>query len=94
MYYGILADRPDELSRYLFTCGIDSETAEYRNCADLEIYRDFRGACPVAREVERRILRLPNHPGLTRRDVKRIASTIRDFYETSMEPLAYASTAH
>lgn len=94
MYYGILADRPDELSRYLFAHGIDSETAEYRNCAELEIYRDFRGDCPVAREVERRILRLPNHPGLTRRAVKRIVTTIRGFYETWTVPLAYANTAH
>ena len=93
MYYGILAERPEELSRYLFTKGIDSETAEYRNCADLEIYRDFRGKCPAARDVERRILRLPNHPGLTQRDVRRIAAAIRGFYELSRAPAARTAAA-
>jgi len=94
MYYGILAERPEELSRYLFTKGIDSETAEYRNCADLEIYRDFRGNCPAARDVERRILRLPNHPGITHRDVRRIAAAIRGFYDSSKVPAAFPVAAH
>jgi len=80
LYYGILVDRPEELSCYLFRRGIDSETSEYLNCADLEMYRGFYTDCPVAREVQSRILRLPNYPDLSPRDVRRIGRTIREFY--------------
>lgn len=80
LYYGILVDRPAELSAYLFRRGIDSETSEYLNCADLAMYRDHYADCPVAREVQSRILRLPNYPSLTRGNVARIARTISTFY--------------
>jgi len=83
MYYGILADRAQELSQYLFKHGVDTETSEYCNCAELEIYRDYGRHCPVARDVQRRIVRLPNHPALTRKDVRRIGKAIRSFYETA-----------
>ena len=81
LYYGVLADDAGELSAYLFRRGIDTETSEYRNCADLEIYRSFRADCPNARTVESRIVRLPNTPRLTRRDVRRIGIAIRAFYD-------------
>ena len=77
MYYGILVDQPGSLSHYLFSRGIDSETSEYCNCADLEIYRSYRRECPMAASVGRRILRIPNHPRLSHNDVKRIAHAIR-----------------
>ncbi|MCP4592882.1 MAG: aminotransferase class I/II-fold pyridoxal phosphate-dependent enzyme [bacterium] len=80
LYYGILAERSSELSEYLFRRGIDSETSEYLNCADLDLYRAHRAECPVAREVQARIVRLPNYPGLGRGDVRRIGRAIREFY--------------
>jgi len=98
MYYGILTDESEKLSRYLFARGIDSETSEYGNCADLEMYASYRwdiaqptsalaakkkSAFPVARDIEARILRLPNHPSLKPRDVERIGSSVRSFYERS-----------
>ncbi len=81
LYYGVLADNAGELSAYLFRRGIDTETSEYRNCADLDIYRNHRADCPNARAVESRIVRLPNTPRLTRRDVQRIGIAIRAFYD-------------
>ena len=80
LYYGILAERASALSKRLFREGIDSETSEYLNCAALEMYQDHFVDCPVAREVQSRILRLPNYPGLSRSNVERIASAIRRFY--------------
>ncbi|MCK4658995.1 MAG: aminotransferase class I/II-fold pyridoxal phosphate-dependent enzyme [Phycisphaerae bacterium] len=80
LYYGILADRSAELSTFLFRRGIDSETSEYLNCADLGIYRDYSQDCPAAREVQSRIVRLPNYPSLTRREARRIGDAIRAFY--------------
>ena len=96
MYYGILAPRAEELSRYLFTRGIDTETAEYRNCADLDIYADCRGDCPVAREVERQIVRLPSHPRLTRADAQRIANAVKAFYarQTSTQSMVRDATLY
>lgn len=82
LYYGVLADRAPHLAEFLFRRGIDCETSEYRNCADLEIYREFAADCPVARRVESQILRLPNYPSLSQRSVRRIANAIRAFYGT------------
>jgi len=82
LYYGLLCDRPNELAEYLFANGVDAETSEYRNCADLDSYRLLAADCPVARIVESRIVRLPNHPGLSHEDVRRIGRLVRRFYAT------------
>ncbi len=80
LYYGVLADRAPQLAEFLFRRGIDCETSEYRNCAELEIYREYATDCPVARHVESQILRLPNYPSLSQRSIRRIAKAIRAFY--------------
>ncbi len=79
LYYGVLVDRPADLSAHLFSRGIDSETSEYLNCADLDMYREHYTHCPVSREVQSRILRLPNYPSLSRKDAARIGRAIRGF---------------
>lgn len=79
MYCGILVDDPANLARSLFKAGIDSEWAEYTNCADAPIYQEFQSHCPVASEVQSRILRLPSHPSLRFDDVERIAKRVRTF---------------
>jgi len=91
MYYGILVDQPQQLSDYLFSAGIDSETAEYQDCAGLSMYREFGGDCPVARDVRRRILRLPSHPGLQPADVRCIAGAIRAFHEQAAATVSFAA---
>jgi len=79
LYYGVLVTKPADLSAYLFKRGIDSETSEYQNCAELSIYRDHAVDCPVAHDVQSRILRLPNYPGMSHNDVRRVATAIRSF---------------
>jgi len=79
LYYGVLVDRPIELSAHLFRKGIDSETSEYLNCGELEMYREHAATCPVAHNVQSKILRLPNYPSMSRGDVRRVASVIRRF---------------
>ena len=81
LYYGVLAERAPQLAEFLFRRGIDCETSEYRNCAGLELYREYAAECPVAAEVESKILRLPNYPSLSRKSVQRIAKTIHSFYK-------------
>ena len=80
LYFGILADRAEQLAEHLFRRGIDCETSEYLNCADLEMYADTFTDCPVAREVQSKILRLPNYPSLSRRAVARIGHEVLAFY--------------
>ncbi len=80
LYYGILADRAEELAEHLFRRGIDAETAEYCNCAEHEIYAEFARSCPGARDVDRRIVRLPNNPGMSRSQARRIAREVHRFY--------------
>jgi len=89
LYYGILAERANELCRELFRRGIDAETSEYRNCADLDLYREFAADCPNARLVESRLLRLPNYPGLSRRRIARIGRVIRRFYDSNRKGHPY-----
>lgn len=79
LYYGVLVNKPADLSTYLFKHGIDSETSEYQDCGGLDIYCDHASDCPVARDAASRILRLPNYPGMSRNDVRRVAATIRRF---------------
>ncbi len=83
LYYGVLADRAADLREFLFRRGIDSETSEYLNCSELKMYSACRADCPVAQDVQARILRLPNYPTLSRRDVQRIGRAIRAFYNQS-----------
>ena len=83
LYYGVLAERAAELREFLFRRGIDSETSEYLNCSELRMYSAYRVDCPVARDVQAHILRLPNYPTLSRRDVRRIGQAIRAFYDQS-----------
>jgi perosamine synthetase len=80
LYYGVLAERAPQLAEFLFRRGIDCETSEYRNCAGLDLYREYATACPVAAQVESRMLRLPNYPSLSHGSVRRIAKAIRSFY--------------
>lgn len=80
LYYGVLVERASKLCEYLFRRGIDCETSEYLNCADLPMYRESFVDCPAARNVQSRILRLPNYPRLTPGDVRRIGRSIRAFY--------------
>jgi len=80
LYYGVLAEQANELCEYLFRRGVDCETSEYLNCADLPMYKDSFVECPVARRVQARILRLPSYPNLSRPSVARIARAIRRFY--------------
>jgi len=80
LYYGVLAERAEALGEHLFRRGVDCETSEYLNCADLEMYAEQHIDCPVAREVQSKILRLPNYPSLTRTSVTRIAREVRRFY--------------
>jgi len=94
LYYGVLADRAEELAEHLFHRGIDAETAEYCNCADLDIYREYARPCPLARDVQERIIRLPNNPGMTRGQVERVAAAIRAFYEPAGAPSAAAVLSH
>jgi dTDP-4-amino-4,6-dideoxygalactose transaminase len=91
LYYGILVDEPGSLSAFLFAHGIDSEPAEYRSCADLDMYDGYRRPCPVSSGIERRILRIPNHPELSERDVRRIARTIRRLLEEQVAPRSIPS---
>ncbi len=83
MYYGILVDQPEALAAHLFARGIDSETSEYLNCAEMDIYGNYAQPCPVAESVQRRILRLPNHPRMTKADADRIVAAVQSFEQSA-----------
>jgi len=77
LYFGILTDAPEALARSRFAAGIDCGSAEYRDCAGLEMYGPYRRRCQVAQDVQRRILRIPSNPDLTENSMNRIATIVR-----------------
>lgn len=80
LYYGILCERAHELAEHLFKRGIDAETSEYRDCSALPMYAPSQNACRNSKSIESRIIRIPNCPSMKKKDARRIANAIQDFY--------------
>lgn len=77
--YPILVDRRDELMVYLNSVEI-YPGVHYVLSTEYPMYKDA-GACPKAEEASRKIVSLPMHLKLGRKDVARIASAIKDFFK-------------
>jgi dTDP-4-amino-4,6-dideoxygalactose transaminase len=81
----IQAERRDELKQYLADQGIGT-AVHYAIPIHLQAaaaglgYR--RGDFPVAERQAARILSLPIYPELRRKDLERVAETIRSFYRS------------
>lgn len=89
--YSILTDRRDELRAFLADRAIGSGVyypvpLHLQPCfADLG---HRRGAFPAAERTCGRVLSLPVHPMLDRRDVVRVASAVHEFFGTDMPEVA------
>jgi dTDP-4-amino-4,6-dideoxygalactose transaminase len=80
--YQILVERRDEVMLGFHERGI-YPGVHYRDNAAYPMYATARGACPRARDASERVISLPLHLRLTRADVDRVSTALRDILSVS-----------
>jgi len=79
LYYGIIAERVEELRKYLFVRGVDTKLGSMRACSALD-FLESDDSCPIAENLAPNIIELPCYPSLTRKDIYYQINLIRKFY--------------
>jgi len=72
MHYTLRTQDPEALRSHLLKQGMDTQKDYCCSCADLPPFSDTSPPCPDARELEGRVVFLPNYPGLPEEDIRRI----------------------
>jgi len=67
--YPILAENRSAVLKKLIRHGIDGKKIDAYNCAQFEIFKDFKGRCPVTNSVSKRVFALPIYHYLKEDDV-------------------------
>jgi len=80
LYYRIVAERSDELRRYLLRKGVDSLKSCMLSCPDLGFFPEDNGRFPAAAEIAGNGMEIPNGPSLTESDMAYIGKKIKEFY--------------
>lgn len=80
--YILQTDKRGELASELLKAGVDTSRGYMKNCASLEIFKEFNTECPNAEAISRRILHLPIYPSLDESDFVKIAGVLEKFYES------------
>ncbi|MCM0021116.1 MAG: DegT/DnrJ/EryC1/StrS family aminotransferase [Tagaea sp.] len=78
-YCPAVDDRPDFV-RFLQLRGRDAAENYHRNCADLDVFAEYRADCPNARRVSARLVYLPSYPGLKAEDIDATTRAIREYF--------------
>jgi dTDP-4-amino-4,6-dideoxygalactose transaminase len=74
--YCVYTAGPELLSRRAIRQGVDIETTHVDVCSKLELFKDFRAACPGAEATEK-ALQLPVYSRLRESDIDRVLCTVR-----------------
>lgn len=61
--------------------GIDIQKDYCSPCAYLDIFKEFKTDCPVSKEISSEMVYIPNHPSLSRYDMRYIAREIRRYFK-------------
>jgi len=78
LYYSVVLNNRSEIKRKLLKCGIDTQESWNVSCSSLELFKKYSMDCPVADELEKKVLYIPNYPNLDERVLKHIAKTINE----------------
>jgi perosamine synthetase len=80
IYMSFAVTRPDRhrFAALLRRLGVDTSPGYMSDCSSLPGFGGKPGSCPGAAAVERDILHLPLYPGLSSRDVGRIAAAVAE----------------
>lgn len=72
-------DRQDLLT-FMVRHGRDLAVQHIGNCADYEVFSQYRRECPNARLTANQVLLLPTYPGYGRREIERNVAVIRRYF--------------
>ena len=79
--YSIKADKRDQLKDFLEAQGIETKIHHPFLMPEQTAYKDrFLAEIPVAEEMVKRILSLPNHEKLVDAELEYVISSVKDFY--------------
>ena len=79
--YSVQADRRDELKEFVENRDIETKIHHPILMPHHTAYRGkFRGDIPVAEQLHKRILSIPNHEKMTDEEAEYVAANIREFY--------------
>ena len=78
--FPILCENRDKLYQYLIKNNLDISKYFYRNCNELEIFKEFKSSCPNAKFIADHLLMLPTYPNYPFYNIELICEKIRKFY--------------
>lgn len=88
--YPVLVDGDrDRFVKQIMKAGFDCSVYYYRNCAEVEAFRDYRVNLPNLNRFVRQVIVLPTYPSLPEDYVARFARFVRD--EAARMPAAQAA---
>lgn len=76
MSFVMSVDDPWKVKKALLSRGIDSSPGYLKNCAMMDIFKEFRVQCPTAEDMADKQIHIPVYPGLTNEQLEQIASGI------------------
>lgn len=80
LYFAIHSKNKAELQRFLVQKKIDAEHESARNLPKLDQFKQFgTGDYPMAAALENTMILLPNHPKLTKKNIKYMADKIKEY---------------
>lgn len=65
-----------EMQRALLRKGIDTKQRHMYICSEMEMFREFRRRCPVAKRIGRELLHLPINHHMTKEDARYVAESV------------------
>jgi len=77
--YPVLYKNRKVLLKKLFKAGIDSTVGNLPNCAELEVFKDYKSSCPVCSKVVKEVFYLPIQPQVKKSQLKYIVNCIKKF---------------
>lgn len=77
-YFGLWVDDAAERAHHLASLGIETQVRPFQDGSAVARFGGRGGPCPVAADADRHVLRLPNSPALSLRDMDRVAAGLQD----------------
>ena len=81
VHYAIWAEKSKDLQRFLMKNGIDAQDETAVDTTQLNRFKSFvSGRFPQAEKLDGKLIFLPTHPNLKKKDMLRIAQTVKRFF--------------
>jgi len=75
--YPVLYKNRKVLLKKMFKAGIDSTVGNLPNCAELDVFKDYKSKCPVCSRVVREMFYLPIQPQVKKKQLDYIVNCIK-----------------